>query len=107
MLLEINEPNFESEVVKSQQPVVLDFWAAWCGPCKSMAPIIEQVATEFTGKVKVGKVDVDKNQSLAARFGIRGIPTLLFFKDGQVVDQEIGYVPRDAVVRKVNALLSK
>jgi thioredoxin 1 len=106
MIVEINEQTFENEVSKSSQPVVVDFWAAWCGPCRSLAPIMEQVAEEYAGKVKFGKVNVDQNQALTARFGIKGIPTLLFFKDGQVVDQEVGFIPRNVVVEKVNALLS-
>jgi thioredoxin 1 len=105
MIIEINEQTFENEVSKSSQPVVVDFWAAWCGPCRSMAPVIEQVAEEFASKVKFGKVNVDQNQALTARFGIKGIPTLLFFKSGQVVDQEVGFIPRGVIVEKVNALL--
>lgn len=105
MIVEINEQTFEEEVIKSSQPVVVDFWAAWCGPCRSLAPIMEQVAKEYGGKVKFTKVNVDQNQALTARFGIKGIPTLLFFKDGQVVDQEVGFIPRNAVVEKIDGLL--
>ncbi|ACA59434.1 thioredoxin [Candidatus Desulforudis audaxviator] len=107
MIVEINEKTFENEVTRSDQPVVVDFWAEWCGPCRSMAPVIQQVAAEFAGRVKVGKVNVDQNQALTARFGIKGIPTLLFFRDGQVVDQEVGFTPRGVVVEKINALLKK
>lgn len=106
MIIEINEQTFENEVSKSKQPVVVDFWAAWCGPCRSLAPIMEQVAEEYSGKVKFGKVNVDQNQALTARFGIKGIPTLLFFKDGQVVDQEVGFIPRNVVVEKIGTLLN-
>ncbi|MFZ5898054.1 MAG: thioredoxin [Bacillota bacterium] len=105
MALEINESNFEQEVLQSREPVLLDFWAAWCGPCRSIAPIIEQIADEFKGKMKVGKVNVDENRELAMKFGIKGIPTLLFFKEGKIVGQEVGYVAKDALVDKINSIL--
>ncbi|MEW6725389.1 thioredoxin [Desulforudis sp. 1088] len=105
MALEITENNFEQEVLQSREPVLLDFWAAWCGPCRSIAPIIEQVAVEFKGKMKVGKVNVDENRELAIKFGIKGIPTLLFFKEGKVVGQEVGYVAKDTLVDKINTIL--
>ncbi len=105
MVLEFNEKNFEEEVLKSDQPVVVDFWAAWCGPCRSMAPVIEQLAEDFKGKAKVGKLNVDENQSLAMRYGIKGIPTLLFFAQGEVVDQEVGYTPKDVIESKINKIL--
>lgn len=105
MVVEVNERNFEEEVLKSELPVVVDFWAAWCGPCRSMAPIVEQVADEFAGRVKVAKLNVDENQTLTQRFGIKGIPTLLFFRNGKVVAQEVGYMPKEAVVQKLNWLL--
>lgn len=104
--VELNEKNFEDEVLKNDKPVLVDFWAAWCGPCRSMAPIIEEIAREFAGQVKVAKLNVDENQALTARYGIKGIPTLLFFKDGKVVDQEVGYTPKHVVVEKLNKLLS-
>lgn len=105
MVLELNEGNFEEEVLKSDQPVVVDFWAAWCGPCRSMAPVIEELAVDLRGKAKVAKVNVDDNQSLAMRYGIKGIPTLLFFAGGAVVDQEVGHTPKDVIEGKINKIL--
>lgn len=105
MILEVNERNFDQEVLQSGMPVMVDFWAAWCGPCRSMSPVVEQVADEFAGRVKVAKLNVDENQSLTQRYGIKGIPTLLFFQNGKVVAQEVGYTPKDAVTQKLNSLL--
>ncbi|MDA8096798.1 MAG: thioredoxin [Desulforudis sp.] len=105
MVMEFNEKNFEQEVLKSEQPVLVDFWAAWCGPCRSMAPVIDQLATDFQGKAKVGKLNVDENQSLATKYGIKGIPTLLFFKAGEVVDQEVGYTPKDVIEGKLSKIM--
>ncbi|MGQ9512307.1 MAG: thioredoxin [Thermodesulfitimonas sp.] len=104
MVIEVNERNFEEEVLKSELPVLVDFWAAWCGPCRSMAPIVDQVADEFAGRVKVAKLNVDENLELAQRYGIRGIPTLLFFQRGKVVAQEVGYTPKETVVQKLHRL---
>ncbi len=106
MLTSVNEQSFENEVVNNDHPVVVDFWAAWCGPCRSLAPVIEQVAEEYAGKVKFVKVDVDENPGLANKFGIKGIPTLLFFKKGEVVEQEVGFVTRESLVEKVDSILS-
>src|SRR6266550_5748950 len=89
---EFTDQNFEAEVLKSDVPVLVDFWAEWCGPCRMMAPTVDQVAVDYAGKVKVGKLDVDSNQQTAARYGIRGIPTLLLFKGGKVVDQKVGAI---------------
>jgi thioredoxin 1 len=88
--LPVTDQNFESEVLQSKTPVLVDFWAVWCGPCKAIAPILEEIAAEYNGKLKVTKLDVDNNPEIAARYGIRGIPTLMLFKDGKAVEQIIG-----------------
>lgn len=105
MAIAVNDSNFEEVVLKSEQPVLVDFWAEWCGPCKMMLPIVEEISTEFEGKLTVVKVDVDSSQSTAAKFGIRNIPTILFFKGGEVVDKQVGAVPKASLVEKINALL--
>ncbi|KPK29029.1 MAG: thioredoxin [Desulfobacterales bacterium SG8_35_2] len=99
--IEINDANFEEEVLKSDIPVLIDFWAVWCGPCRVIAPIIEELANEYEGKVKFGKLDVDNNPNTAVKFGIRSIPTLLIFNDGQVADQLIGAVPKANIVDRL------
>jgi thioredoxin 1 len=101
----ITDANFENEVIKSDIPVLIDFWATWCGPCKAIAPIVEDLAKEYDGKVKVGKVDVDDNQQTAIKYGIRSIPTLLIMKNGQVNDMIIGAVPKVQIVQKLKAAL--
>ncbi|HEY0840821.1 MAG TPA: thioredoxin [Vulgatibacter sp.] len=96
------DSNFDSEVLQSQEPVLVDFWAVWCGPCRAIAPAVEELAGEYAGKAKVGKLNVDENQQVAARYGIRSIPTLLVFKGGKVVDQVIGAVPKSKLVDALN-----
>ncbi|SHE58606.1 thioredoxin [Desulforamulus putei] len=105
MAMEFNAANFETEVLKSDIPVLVDFWAAWCGPCRAIAPIIDQLSSEFAGKVKIGKVNVDENRDLAQQFGVMSIPTLIFFKGGQKVDQVIGFTSKADLEKKLNALL--
>lgn len=105
MALELNETNFDAEVLQSAQPVLVDFWAPWCGPCRSMAPVIEEVAQEYAGKVKVAKVNVDENQTLAGRYRIMSIPTLMMFKNGEVVGQMVGYTAKGVLAKKLDQLL--
>ena len=105
-VLEVNDANFDQEVLRSEQPVLVDFWAAWCGPCKAIAPIVDGVAAAYAGKLKVAKVNVDQNGATPSRYGIRGIPALLFFKGGKVADQIVGYVPQDVIEEKVKRLIA-
>jgi len=105
-VLEVNDANFDQEVLKSEQPVLVDFWAVWCGPCKAIAPIVDGVAATYAGRLKVAKVNVDQNGATPSRYGIRGIPALLFFKGGKVADQIVGYVPQDVIEEKVKKLLA-
>lgn len=100
----ITDDNFEAEVLNSELPVLIDFWAAWCGPCKMIAPIVEELATEYDGKVKIGKLDVDDNQQTAIKYGVRSIPTVLLLQNGEVRDTIIGAVPKSVFVEKINAL---
>jgi len=101
----ITDSNFESEVIKSNIPVLIDFWATWCGPCKAIAPIVEDLAKEYDGKIKIGKVDVDDNQQTAIKYGVRSIPTLLLFKEGKVNDMIVGAVPKMQIVKKLESAL--
>lgn len=105
-VLEVTDATFDQEVLKSEQPVLVDFWAVWCGPCKAIAPAVEAVAEAYAGKVKVAKVNVDQNSAAPSRFGIRGIPALLFFKGGKIADQIVGFVEQSVIEEKVNKLLA-
>ena len=102
----ITDDNFEQEVINSEIPVLIDFWAAWCGPCRMIAPIIEDLAEEYDGKIKVGKLDVDDNQQTAVRYGVRSIPTVLIIKDGVVVETIIGAVPKTMFEEKIGAVIA-
>ncbi len=103
--IEFTDTNFEQEVLKSDVPVLVDFWAVWCGPCKMIAPYVVEIASQYEGKAKVGKVDVDNNPQTAMTYGIRSIPTLLIFKGGKVVDQIVGAVPKNTITSKIDGQL--
>lgn len=105
MALEVNDTNFEEVVIKSDKPVVVDFWAEWCGPCRMITPIMEEISKEYTGKAVVAKCDVDNSPQVAAKYGIRNIPTVLFFKGGKIVDKQVGAVPKNSFLNKLNAIL--
>lgn len=105
MATQINESNFDSEVLASPVPVLVDFWATWCGPCKMISPIVDQIAKEVAGSAKVVKIDVDANAALATRFGVRSIPTLLFIKNGAVVDTVVGATSKDNILARLRACM--
>lgn len=105
MALEITDANFEEVVGKSDKPVLIDFWAEWCGPCRMVGPVVDDIAKDYEGKAIVGKVDVDSNPGISMKFGIRNIPALLFFKNGEVVDKQIGAVPKSTLTSKLDAIL--
>ena len=104
MAIEVTDENFE-ELLNSGNPMVLDFWAEWCGPCRMVSPVIDELASEYEGRVTIGKVDVDSNNDVVGQFGIRNIPTVLFFKDGKLVDKQVGVTQKSVFVTKIDALL--
>ena len=105
MALQITDASFDEVVLKSDKPVLVDFWATWCGPCRMLGPVIEELATEYEGRVVVGKVDVDNNQEFAAKYGVRNIPTVLVFKDGEVVGRQVGIAPKKTYTDALDSLL--
>lgn len=105
MALEITDANFEELVLKADKPVIVDFWAVWCGPCRMVGPIVNEIGEEYKDTLVVGKLDVDNNPGVAAKYGIRNIPTILFFKNGEVVDKQVGAVPKQVLIGKVEPLL--
>ena len=102
---EVKDVTFDNDVLKSAEPVLVDFWAAWCGPCRALAPVVDEIATQYQGKLKVMKMDVDSNSATPMRYGIRGIPALLLFKGGQVVDQIVGYVPKETIEKSIQKVV--
>jgi len=103
--VELNDANFEQEVLKSDIPVLVDFWAEWCAPCRVIEPLVDELAQQYSGKVKIGKMDVDQNPQSSMNYGIRSIPTLLFFKEGKAVDQLLGAVPKNQIEEKITELI--
>ena len=101
-IVEVTDANFDQDVLKSEQPVLVDFWATWCGPCRALAPIVDELAKDYQGKIKVGKMDVDSNSATPMRYKVTGIPTLLIFKNGQVVEQLVGYRSKDDITKALD-----
>ncbi len=105
MALEFTDANFDETVLKSDKPVLVDFWAEWCGPCRMVGPIVEELSKDYEGKAVIGKLDVDNNPGVSAKFGIRNIPTILFFKNGEIVDKQVGAVPKSVLAAKIDSHL--
>lgn len=105
MALEITDQNFDEIVLQSDKPVIVDFWAEWCGPCRMVGPIVEEIGNDYVDKAVVGKLDIDSNPGVTAKYGIRNIPTVLFFKNGEIADKQVGAVPKSNLVNKLEALL--
>jgi len=105
MIIDVTDANFDKEVIQSNSLVLVDFWAEWCGPCRMVAPIVKEIGQDFEGRVVVAKLDVDNNPEVSNKFGIRNIPTILFFKNGEIVDKQVGAVPKNVLVAKVEAIL--
>ena len=106
MEIKFTDQNFEEEVEKSKLPVLVDFWAVWCGPCQMMGPIIEELAEKFDGKMKIGKLNVDENSNTAQKYEVLGIPSLKFFKNGEIVDEVTGLQPKEVIIEKINSIIS-
>lgn len=106
MAVELTEQNFEQEALNSEKPVMIDFWAEWCGPCKTISPLVDELSQDYEGKAIIGKVDVDNNPQIAAKYGVRNIPTILFLKNGEVVDKSVGAVSKDVLQQKLDQQLS-
>jgi thioredoxin 1 len=106
MALELTDANFDELVLKTDKPVLVDFWAVWCGPCRMVAPVVEELSKDYEGKAVIGKVDVDSNPNISARYGIRNIPTLLVFKDGEIVDKHVGVAPKGVLASKLDAQMA-
>ncbi|MFK7755391.1 MAG: thioredoxin [Flavobacteriales bacterium] len=105
MAVEFTDANFEELALKSDKPVLVDFWAEWCGPCRMVGPIVEEIANDYDGKAVIGKVNVDHNKEISAKFGIRNIPTIIFLKNGELVDKSVGAVPKNVLTEKIDNLL--
>jgi thioredoxin 1 len=105
-VFEVNDADFDKEVLQSATPVLVDFWAAWCGPCRALAPVVDEIAKQYNGRLRVAKMNVDNNASTPGKYGIRGIPALLIFKGGKVADQIVGFVPKDTIDKSISKVLA-